>query len=55
MITRPVIIGEFMNPRYCAARNCRSVIGLHMKSVRAGYHAMPPEAPDGCLCMREVP
>jgi hypothetical protein len=51
---RPVIIAEEMNPRYCTARGCRMPIGIHMKNVRAGYHAVPPEVPDGCLCMQEV-
>jgi hypothetical protein len=54
MISRHVILVEEMNPRYCAARGCRSPIGLHQKSAEAGYHSLPGEVPDGCLCMREV-
>lgn len=54
MPPRPVIIAEEMNPRYCAARGCRSPIGLHQESVKAGYHSVPMAVPDGCLCMREV-
>jgi hypothetical protein len=54
MNSHPVIIGEVMNPRYCAARGCRSPIGLHLKSLKTGYHSLPAEEPDGCLCMKEV-
>jgi hypothetical protein len=54
-MNRPVIIAEEMNPRYCAARGCRSEIGRYQKSLKSGYTPDRMIVPDGCLCMQGVP